>query len=358
MLLQPSMATCAPGPSRPPAQKTSSDMAWASPFAQVQAVGDSEAAPPPASQSQQALAHGPPAHQGSDRSPFAQVQQQQPQARAAGGDLTAASPFAQVQQPPQQPGSGSREQSPFAAVQQQPAGRRGGDAASASPFAQAQLQQPAQTARALQAAAFGSSDPATGAGRGQQALGFGSGDLVAGQPAPQARQQLAGRRSADPAPASPFAEIQQQPQARSSEDESSSSGEQQQHGHSLSTLAAATGGAMSPHEAGDSGTGTTEPPAMPSPFAGQRPFSGQLLELKADCAVHLLLHPCNWGWGISQCSRSGWQPGASRVWQVLPCLQARRVKVWRTSSIAACMSAAAGSLWVHLCCSAVVTVGL
>ena len=282
VLLQQSMATRAPGPSRLSAQKASSDTAWVSPFAQVQAVGDSDAAPLPASRPQQAFAHGPPVRRGSDRSPFAQIQQQQPQARAAGGDLTAASPFAQVQQPPQQARSSSRELSPVAAVQQQPAGQRSGEAASASPSAQAQPQQPAQGAHALQTAAFRRRDPATGAGEADQALGFGSGDLVAGQPAPQAQQQPAQRRSAALASASPFAEIQQQPQTRSSGDESSSSGDQQQHKHSLSSLAAATAGSMSPDEAGPSGAGRAEPPAMTSPFAGQGPFSGQLLGLTAE----------------------------------------------------------------------------
>lgn len=289
------MATRASGPSRLSAQQTSSNTAWTSPFAQVQAVGDSDAAPLPASQSQQAVARGSPVRRGSERSPFAQVQQQQPQARAAGGDLTAASPFAQVQQAPQQPRSSSRELSRFAAVQQQPAGQR--DAASASGFAQAQPQEPAQGSTALRTAALESSDPATGGVQAEPALGFGSGDLVAGQPAPQAPQQLTQRRSGDLASASPFAEIQQQPQARSSGEESSSSGDQRQQRHSLSTLAAATAGAMSPDEAGNSGTGGAEPPAMTSPFAGQGSFSGQLLELKADCVAHLPLHQCSGAWG-------------------------------------------------------------
>ena len=280
MLLQQSVATPAPGPSRLSPQQPSSDLAWASPFAQVQAVDGSDGSLMLASQSQQALGRGPPARRGSDRSPFAQAQQQQPQARAAGGDPTAASPFAQVQQAPQQSRSSRRELSPFAAVQQQPAGQRTGGAGSASPFAQAQLQQPAQASGALQTAVSRGSDPATGAGLAEQARGFGSGDLVAGQAAPQAQQQPAKCRSADSASASPFAEIQQQPQARSSGDESSSSGDQQQQGPSLSTLAAATAGAMSPDEAGHSGAERAEPPTMTSPFAGQRPFSGQLLELR------------------------------------------------------------------------------
>ena len=318
VLLQPSVATHASGPLRLSAQPPSSDTVWATPFAQVQAVGDSDEAPRPASHSQQAHARGPSVRRGSDRSPFAQVQQQQPQARTAGGDLTAASPFAQVQQAPQQARSSSRELSPSAAVHQQPAGQRSGDAASASPFAQAQLQEPAQGSSALQTTAFTSTYPA--AGQAEQALGFGSGDLVAGQPAPQAQQQPAKRRSADLASASPFAEIQQQPQARSSGDESSSSGDQQGQGHSLSTLAAATAGAMSPDEAGHSGTGSAEPPAMTSPFAGQRPFSGQLLELKADCAAHLPQHCCSWGWGHRKAPGGGGGGGKHCLWQVLPCL--------------------------------------
>ena len=346
VLLQQSMATRAPGPSRLSAQKTSSDTAWVSPFAQVQAVGDSDAAPLPASQSQQASAQGPSVRTGSDRSPFAQVQQQQPQARASGGDLTAASPFGQVQQQPQQPRSSSRELSPFAAAQQQPARQRSGEAASASPFAQAQLQQPTQSPNALQTAAFRRRDPATGAGEADQALGFGSGDLVAGQPAPQAQQQPAQHRSPASAYASPVAEAQQPPQTRSSGDESSSSGDQQQHGHSLSTLAAATAGSMSPDEAGHSGAGGAELPAMTSPFAGQGPFSGQLLDLKADSVAHLLLH--HWAWGNRNVFHRGcrWYrvAGAGCPWQALPCLQARRILVWRTSCAAACVSAVACGL--------------